>query len=83
MLQNIMKNLIIISKKGKFQMKELTKLEEKIVLEMIHQGADNSTISGVLNDLKTKQQREEMMEYLISIRDMEIPKGEVLEKSME
>ena len=50
---------------------------------MINQGADNPTINGVLNCLKTNQQRKEMMEYLISIRELTITQGEVLKQALD
>ena len=57
---------------------KLSKLQEKLVLEMKQQRAEHSIISWALSSLNTQEQIEQMMDYLISIRDKHIPKGVVI-----
>lgn len=62
---------------------KITKLQKDLVLEMKSQGADKSTINGIMNMLETKVQQEQMMNYLISIRNQKVPKGVVIGKALE
>lgn len=61
----------------------LTELQIKLIDEMKEQGADRPTVNGIMARLKTIEQQEEMLNFLISIREKDISKSEVILKSME
>ena len=50
---------------------------------MKNQGADRPTVNEIMARLKTEAQQNEMLEYLISIRNKIASKHEVIEKSLE
>ena len=54
-------------------------IQNQVIQEMKHQGADKQTINWALGWLKTPMQLQKMMNYLISIREMHIPKGKVID----
>ena len=62
---------------------QLTELQSKLVMEMKNQGADRPTVNGIMARLKTLEQQEEMLKYLISIRKKEVSKSKVILQSMK
>ena len=61
-------------------MNKYTKEQQLLINELKQQGAEHSIITWALLSLKTKIQINEMMDYLISIREKHIPKGKVISK---
>ena len=54
-------------------------IQKLIIQEMQQQGADKQTINWAIGWLKTKEQQQQMMNYLISIREKHIPKGKIID----
>lgn len=62
---------------------ELTTLQKVLIQELKQQGANKDTVNSVMPKLKTKKQQQEMMDYLIAIRDKTINKNAVILKALE
>ncbi len=62
---------------------QLTELQSKLGMEMKSQGADRPTVNGIMARLKTPEQQEEMLKYLVSIRKKEVSKSKVILQSMK
>ena len=58
---------------------ELKNKQNELIKEMKQQGAEHSIIKWALMSLTTTKQIQEMMEYLISIREQRVPKGKVIQ----
>ncbi|MBQ8299149.1 MAG: hypothetical protein IJX99_04675 [Clostridia bacterium] len=61
----------------------LTQLQEELIQEMVKQGATKQIINMVMPRLKTVEHQQEMMEYLISIRDKEISETTVVLRAID
>lgn len=62
---------------------ELTFTQKMLINEMIQQGANQSTINGIMSRLKTEKKQQQMLNYLKSTKDIPIPTGTIVMKSIE
>lgn len=62
---------------------ELTELQKKLIREMIEQGAPEKTIQGIMERLTTEKQQKMFLEYLIQTKDIPVPTGKIILKSIE
>jgi hypothetical protein len=54
-----------------------------LIKELKEQKANQMTINSIMSKLKTKEQQEKMMDYLISIREKTVNKNTVILKALE
>ena len=54
-------------------------IQQQMIQEMKKQGADKSVINWAKGWLKTPEKVQQMMDYLISIREKHIPQGKVID----
>ena len=54
-------------------------IQQQMIQEMKKQGADRSVINWATGWLKTPEKAQQMMDYLISIREKHIPQGKVID----
>ncbi len=62
---------------------ELTILQKTLIQELKQQGANKDTVNSIMPKLKTEKQQQEMMDYLITIRNKTINKNAVILKALE
>lgn len=62
---------------------ELTILQKTLIQELKQQGANKDTVNSIMPKLKTEKQQQEMMDYLITIRNKTINKNTVILKALE
>lgn len=62
---------------------KLTKMQITLIKELKEQKANQMTINSIMSKLKTKEQQEKMMDYLVSIREKTVNKNTVILKALE
>lgn len=62
---------------------ELTNTQKQLIEEMIQQGGEKSTINGIMSRLKTEKKQQMMLDYLIQTREISVPVGNIILKSIE
>ncbi len=62
---------------------EFTKMQEELEKEMIKQGERKDIAGHLSRILKTKEQQQSMMKYLISIRKEHVSEAEVIQVAVQ
>ena len=56
---------------------------EKLIQEMKEQGATEYTLRGIISRLKTEKKQQMMLDYLLETKNIPIPTGKIILKSIE
>lgn len=62
---------------------KLSNTQKLLLKEMKEQGAERITINGIMSRLKTEEKQQMMLDYLMKTKELPIPTGDIILKSIE